>query len=46
MGFTTGASSGLTQGRRFMGVTLGELGGPDLQLGDDLGDWVSLGEPG
>ena len=28
MRFTLGASSGLTQGRRFKGVTLGELGEP------------------
>jgi len=45
MRFTLGASSGLTQYRRFKGVTLGEPGEPDLQTDDALGEpgelWVS-----
>ena len=39
--FPPGASSGLTQCRRVKGVTLGELGEPDPQAGDGLGE---LGE--
>ncbi len=45
MRFTTGASSGLTQCRRFMGVTLGELGEPDPQAGDDMDEFGERGEP-
>jgi len=46
MRFTLGASSGLTQRRRFKGVTPGEPGEADPQAGDaqgELGD--VLGEP-
>ena len=40
------AASGLTQTRRFEGVTLGELGELDLQVGDDLGELGSApGKP-
>lgn len=42
--FVFGASSELTQARRFKDVTLGELGEPDLQEGDLLGELGELGE--
>jgi len=46
MRFTLGPSSGLTQGRRFKGVILGEPGEPDPQTGDKLGELDdALGEP-
>lgn len=41
MRFTPVASSGLTERRRFKGVTLGEPGGPDPQAGDQPVSWVS-----